>query len=165
MPILTALCCQSHLNCAFFDSQPSEPFILCHKNTKSRPRFLPSVTVVAKRLCFHRCLSVHRGVYTHQQTDTPWQADTPPWQADTPPWQADTPPWQVDTPGQTPGRQAPLVGKHLLVGRHLLAGRHPWQTDIPLDRHLPGRPPGRQMSRVDKSVKFHWKDQLVKRNA
>ena len=52
-----------------------------------------------RRLCFHRCLSVHGGVCLWSrgsatlplQADTPWQ--TPPWQ--TPP-QPDTP--QVDTP-------------------------------------------------------------------
>ena len=38
--------------------------------------FLPSVTVVAERLCFHRCLSVHgREVYTPGQTLC--RADTP----------------------------------------------------------------------------------------
>ena len=36
---------------------------------------LPSATVVAERLCFHRCLSVHgRG----RRWTTPCQADTPP---------------------------------------------------------------------------------------
>ena len=35
--------------------------------------FLPSATVVAERLCFHRCLSVHRG-----EVYTPWQTDPPP---------------------------------------------------------------------------------------
>ena len=58
---------------------------------------LPSATV--ERLCFHGCLSVHRGeVYTPYQADNPQQADSPR-QADTP-W-ADTPTVQTP-PGQTP---------------------------------------------------------------
>ena len=39
---------------------------------------LPSVTVVAEKLCFHRCLSVHGGGEVH----TPSWADTPAPQAD-----------------------------------------------------------------------------------
>ena len=39
---------------------------------------LPFATVVVERLCFHRCLSVHTGVYT------PWQADTPSARQQTP---------------------------------------------------------------------------------
>ena len=51
--------------------------------------FLPSATVVAERLCFYRCLSVHRGGGVHPLGIPHW-ADTPlgrhphPW-ADTPP--------------------------------------------------------------------------------
>ena len=64
--------------------------------------FLPSATVVAERLCFHRCLSSTVGKCT-----PPWQPDppgrqTPSW-ADTP-WQADTPPLKADPlpTGRTP---------------------------------------------------------------
>ena len=46
---------------------------------------LPSATVVAERLCFHKCLSVHRG----RCTPLPWQAEpdsqTPPGQTPPPP--------------------------------------------------------------------------------
>ena len=59
---------------------------------------IPSATVVAERLCFHMCLSVHMGEGKCTWTDTPWQADTPlgrqPPGRQTPP--ADTP-W-ADTP-------------------------------------------------------------------
>ena len=51
-------------------------------------KFLPSATVVAERLCSHRCLSVHGGC---------------------------TPSWQANTPlagRHPPGRQIPPLGKH-----------------------------------------------------
>ena len=95
---------------------------------------LPSATVVAERLCFHRCLSVHGGRCTppgrhpppHSRQTPPGQtppADTPPPQ--TPPRQtlrqADTPPW-ADTP-----RQTPPLGRHL-PGRHTPASDIWWPS-------------------------------------
>ena len=53
-----------------------------------------------RRLCFHRCLSVHRGVYLPDPL-YPW-ADTPSPTRQTPPGQ---------TPGRPPGRHPP--GRHL----------------------------------------------------
>ena len=47
---------------------------------------IPSATVVAERLCFHMCLSVHKGkgsVLDRHQADYPPGRQTPPW-ADTP---------------------------------------------------------------------------------
>ena len=37
--------------------------------------FLPSATVVVERLCFHRCLSVHRGEVCTLWADTPLASD------------------------------------------------------------------------------------------
>ena len=88
--------------------------------------FLPSATVVAERLCFHKRLSFClQGGLADTPPDTPWAdtpwADTlwanipprqtpPPW-ADTPradiPTRQTHPPW-ADTPRQTPpGRHPP----------------------------------------------------------
>ena len=68
------------------------------------------------RLCFHRCLSVHRGggVYPIACWDTPPQVHPPsrynPWEG-TPPW-ADTLPGQVyPLVRYTPSRYTPL-GRH-----------------------------------------------------
>ena len=50
-------------------------------STSLRHLFLPSATVVAERLCFHRCLSVYEGagVGRHPLAGRyPQQADTPP---------------------------------------------------------------------------------------
>ena len=107
-------------------------FAVCQPNFMSqlfrKALCLPSATVVAERLCFHRCLSVHGGRCTPpgrhppptlgrhplgrhpRQTHLPRRHTSP---ADIP--SADTPP-----------------------GRHNPLGRHP-QADTPLGRHLPGR--------------------------
>ena len=64
---------RSVFNCSFMSiSFRLSRVPLTTRLVSTRP-FLPSATVVAERLCFHRCLSVHRGeVYT-----PPGQADTP----------------------------------------------------------------------------------------
>ena len=106
--------------------------------------YLPSTIVVAERLCFHRCLSVHREGGVH-----PCQTDMPPCQADTP--QADTPlSGRHPMPGRhTPVRQTPPTGRHS-PGRHPcgqtpLTGRHPSQADTPHRQTPPGQtPPARQ---------------------
>ena len=63
--------------------------------------FLPSATVLAERLCFHRCLSVHGGgeVYI-----TPLPGRHPP-ARQTPPLPGRHHPCQADTP--LPGRHPP----------------------------------------------------------
>ena len=63
---------RSVFNCSFMSiSFRLSRVPLTTRSVSTRP-FLPSATVVAERLCFHRCLSVHRGeVYT-----PPGQADT-----------------------------------------------------------------------------------------
>ena len=98
-------------------------------------------TYFYRSLCFHRCLSVHRGIcfwsrgmvwQTAPGADTAW-ADTPPW-ADTP-W-ADTPLGR-HPPGRHPPGQTPL-------GRHP-PRQTPPSADTPLGRHPSRRrhPPGR----------------------
>ena len=62
--------------------------------------YLPSATVVAERLCFHRCLSVHRG----EMYITPRQ----------------TPPLGRHPPEQTPPRQTPAPNMATAAG-----GMHP----------------------------------------
>ena len=87
-----------------------------------RRRFPFHSNINLRRLCFHRCLSVHRGVGvcpkacwdTHPPGRypsgryTPWQVHPSPW-AGTPPW-ASTPPWRVHPPGRylPPSRYTPL---------------------------------------------------------
>ena len=65
---------------------------------------LPSTTVVAERLCFHRCLSVHTPCQAHpRKADTPRPGRHPPGRQTPllagrhPSWQADTP-YREDTP-------------------------------------------------------------------
>ena len=77
--------------------------------------FLPSSTVVAERLCSHRCLSVHGGVHT-----SPRQAGrhTPPWQADHHPQQADPPLGRYPTPGRHPQQTATAADGTHPTGMH-----------------------------------------------
>ena len=87
--------------------------------------FLPSAKVVAERLCFHRCLSVHGG-----EVYTPWADKHPPGR---------------DTSPDTPGQKLPM-GRHPQLGRHAPLGRRPprqtppRQTPPGLISHLGGRP-------------------------
>ena len=67
-----------------------------------------------RRLCFHRCLSVHSGGVA----DSP-PGQTPPGQT---PTRADTPPWQTPS-GQKP---SPSLGRP--PGRHPPGQTLPWQT-------------------------------------
>ena len=74
-----------------------------------------------QRLCFHRCLSVHRGVSASGP-----EADTP--QTDTP----DRHPLGRYPPGQTPPRQIPPgqtpPGRHPSLEQHPFHGQTPHQT-------------------------------------
>ena len=83
--------------------------------------FLPSATVVAERLCFHRCLFVHSGggVNLSGQTHTP-QADTP--RVDTP--QADTP--HLDNPqaDNSPPRDGHCSGQYASYWNAFLYEEH-----------------------------------------
>ena len=93
--------------------------------------FLPSATVVAKRLCFHRCLSVRGGVDPALAWQTPTPGETPSGQ--TPSW-ADNPHKsscgnvmfsQVSVCPQGGGVHPP--GRHpSLPSRHPLAWQTPW---------------------------------------
>ena len=110
---------------------------------------LPSATVVAERLCLHRCLSVHGGRCTppgrhpppHSRQTPPGQtppADTPPLQ--TPPRQtlrqADTPPW-ADTPRQTPPWADTFQADTPLL---VTSGGHHWSPrQTPQDGYCSGR--------------------------
>ena len=85
-------------------------------------RYLPSVTLVEERLCFHRCLST--GVRCTSLTDTHYQADThplgrhPPRQ--TPPRQ--TPPSRQTPPGQTPPQDCYCSGQYASYWNAFLFG-------------------------------------------
>ena len=57
-------------------------YAFLEKMARSRNILLPSATVIAERLCFHRCLSVHPPRHTLPRQTSPW-ADTHLW-ADTP---------------------------------------------------------------------------------
>ena len=103
------------------------------KSTCLQRTFSPPATVVAERLCFHRCLSVHRGVsatphagiHPRDQRHTPLGADTlsgadtpkdqtPVQQTPIPPPsdQRQTPPWNQTPPKQTPPQTKPLGTRH-----------------------------------------------------
>ena len=75
-----------------------------------------------RRLCFHRCLSVHRGVSAPLHAGIhPPPADTP--QADTPPRQTSP---QADTPrADTPSGQTPLPAQWMLGYDQQADGTHP----------------------------------------
>ena len=94
-----------------FDSTDCEP-LLC-----SVAYLLPSATVVVERLCFHRCLSVHKG------------GCAPPGQADPQPDRTPSPARQTcPHPGRHPPSQAdiPWPGRHLPPGQaDTRPGRHP----------------------------------------
>ena len=85
-------------------------FILCD-HTMFHKIYLPIITShkqSLRRLCFHKCLSVHRGVSATPQADPPWQ--TPPlpsacWDTHTPcPVHA-----RIHTPCPVHARIHPLV--------------------------------------------------------
>ena len=89
---------------------------------------LPSATVFAERLCFHRCLSVHR------------RRCTPPRQ--TPLWQSPHPVGR-HPPGRYPhplDRQPHPLGWHPVADTPL--GRHcpPWADTPPRQTHPPPHP-------------------------
>ena len=93
---------------------------------------LPSATVFAERLCFHRCLSVHR------------RRCTPPRQ--TPLWQSPHPVGR-HPPGRYPhplDRQPHPLGWHPVADTPL--GRHcpPWADTPPRQTHPPPPHPSRQ---------------------
>ena len=102
---------------------------------------LPSATVVAERLCFHKrrpfCPQGEvspLGRHPPGQADTSLGRQTPPW-VDTP-WPGRHLPGQADTPlGRHPlTRQTPPCSDTPL-GRPPWSGRHPpGQADTPLDR-------------------------------
>ena len=83
-----------------------------------------------RRLCFHRCLSVHRRGSTWEGTHPP-QAGTP-----TPLSLAGTPPWQVHPLGRYPPVQVHPQATHLSpLQVHPQAGTPPREVSLPVQVH------------------------------
>ena len=92
-----------------------------------------------QRLCFYRCLSVHRGV-SHQGDHL---VGRPPGRET--PWQGDPPSRETPQQGDPPGRRHPPGRRYPLGRRHPLAGRPPQEGGIPQQGDpLAGRPPGKE---------------------
>ena len=96
-----------------------------------------------RRLCFHRCLSVHRGVCLSACWETPSSLpsrETPlprrPPSRETPPCQGDPPAKETPPAGRHPPRGNPPA-KDTPLPRRPPAKETPHQGDTP----LPGRPP------------------------
>ena len=107
--------------------------------TLSHGTCLPSSTVVAKRLSFHRGLSVHRGqVYTRQKADTPPLGRRPCSWSD------------ISLVRHPPGQTPPSLDRHPLPGQ-TSQGRYP-QADTSQADSFPGRhhhpPPGRHPHQI-----------------
>ena len=81
---------------------------------------LPSATVVAERLSFHRCLSTGRGL--HPPGQTPPVGRYPPGQAHMPPPGQTPPRPHTPTPGRRPlQRTVRILLECILVSGHALA--------------------------------------------
>ena len=132
-------CCTPQFENNFLAWVPSSD--QCHStyNHLSSRLFIAARKRNFRRLCFHRCLSIHRGMWQTPPGQTPpgWtppRADTP-WQS---PPQADTPLGKHTPPGQT---HTPWADTHPL-GRHTPPGRThtPWaDTHTPGQNHTPGQ--------------------------
>ena len=109
--------------------------------TKLKVWFLPSPTKL-RRLCFYRCMSVHRGgwgICLSACWDTPREQTTPPEQR---PPRAETPPEQTPCRADTPRSRHPLPRADTPWSWHIPPSRHPPQADTPQSRHPPwSRPP------------------------